>query len=90
MSMDVLRAVIQGYSDRMFDMQLLTVHQGYWSGYFNKARKPKSLESLLKKMLNARNKKERKNSGHPHAEDVDVAAFLEREHKRKLLLKNKT
>ena len=82
MSLDVFRAVIQGYSDRMFDMQVLAVHQGYWSGYYNKVKKPKSMNTILQKMLRARDKVRNTNSAQPHTDEVDVATFLERERKR--------
>ena len=82
MSLDVFKAVIKGYSDHIFDLQLLSVHQGYWSGYYNRAKKPKSLESILKKMFKAREK----NTGGPSAqkkvEDVDVESFLAMERLR--------
>ena len=78
----MFRAVIQGYSDRIFDLQILAVHQGYWAGYYSRAKKPKSLETILNKMSRDKNKVERKASGKTKAEDVDVATFLEREKKR--------
>ena len=82
MSLDVLKAVIKGYSDHIFDLQLLSVHQGYWSGYYNRSKKPKSLESILKKMF----KNREKNDAGPHKqkrmEDVDVESFLEKERLR--------
>jgi hypothetical protein len=84
MSLDMLKAVIQGYSDHIFDLQLVAVHQGYWSGYYNRAKKPKNLESVLKKMLNVREKNSKKSNPHVRrkAEDVDVEAFLAMEQKR--------
>lgn len=81
MPLDVFKAVVKGYSDHIFDLQLLAVHQGYWSGYYNRAKKPKSLESILKKMFNTRNKNEGK-SKRKKAEDVDVEKFLAMEHLR--------
>lgn len=56
MSLDMFKAVVKGYSDHMFDLQLIAVHQGYWSGYYNRAKKPKSLETILSKMFRAREK----------------------------------
>lgn len=82
MSLDVLKAVIQGYSDHMFDLQLIAVHQGYWSGYYNRSKKPKNLETILKKLFK---NKEKKCDG-PHkqkrVEDVDVESFLAKERLR--------
>lgn len=75
MSLDVLKAVIKGYSDHIFDLQLVAVHQGYWSGYYNRAKKPKSLESILKKLFKAKEKDEDKPK-QKKVEDVDVERFL--------------
>lgn len=66
----------------MFDLQILAVHQGYWAGYYSKARKPKSLETLLNKMIRSKNKSERSASAQPITEEVDVEKFLEREKRR--------
>ena len=82
MSLDVLKAVIQGYSDHIFDLQLLSVHQGYWSGYYNRAKKPRNLESVLKKMFKAKEKSTEKPSKQKKVEDVDVASFLAMERMR--------
>ena len=80
MSFDMLQACIQGYSDHMFDMQLLGIQQGYWAGYYSNSKKPKPLKYILDKMARAHNKQ--------GAEilDVDVDAFLqmERDFKQKL------
>ena len=84
MSLDMFKAVVKGYSDHMFDLQLVAVHQGYWSGYYNRAKKPKNLETILKKLFKAKEKDEdvgrsskRKNTG-----DVDVESFLAMERLR--------
>lgn len=84
MSLDMFKAVVKGYSDHMFDLQLIAVHQGYWAGYYNRAKKPKSLETILKKMFKAREKDENKNNNHVQkkVEDVDVEGFLARERLR--------
>jgi hypothetical protein len=78
----MFKAVVKGYSDHIFDLQLVAVHQGYWSGYYNRAKKPKSLESILKKLFKAKEK----NTDSPHkqkkVEDVDVEAFLAKERLR--------
>lgn len=82
MSLDVFKAVIEGYSDHIFDLQLVAVHQGYWSGYYNRAKKPKSLETILRKMFNAKEKDKNKSRNHNKVEDVDVETFLARERLR--------
>lgn len=82
MSLDMFRAVIQGYSDHIFDLQLVAVHQGYWSGYYNRAKKPKNLETILKKLLKVKEKSEAKPHQQKKVEDVDVETFLAREQMR--------
>lgn len=82
MSLDVFRAVIQGYSDHIFDLQLVAVHQGYWSGYYNRMKKPKNLEAILKKMFKAKEKGDDKSYKQKKVEDVDVEGFLAKERLR--------
>lgn len=82
MSLDVFKAVVKGYSDHIFDLQLVAVHQGYWSGYYNRAKKPKSLEAILKKLFKAREKGENKSYKQKKAVDVDVEGFLAMERLR--------
>lgn len=81
MSLDMFRAVIKGYSDHMFDLQLIAVHQGYWSGYYNRAKKPKNLETILKKMFRVREKSDDSRK-QKKVEDVDVEGFLAMERLR--------
>lgn len=87
MSLDMFKAVIQGYSDHIFDLQLVAVHQGYWSGYYNRAKKPKNLESIIKKMFKAKEKSDSKPHVQKKVEDVNVEAFLALEQKRLSKLK---
>lgn len=82
MPLDVLKAVIKGYSDHVFDLQLLAVHQGYWAGYYGRSKKPKNLETILKKMFKAKEKGENKNFKQKKVEDVDVEGFLAMERLR--------
>lgn len=71
MSLDVFQACSRGYLDRMFDLQILGVQQGYWAGYYSgNAKRPKSVKSVVDKMINGRNKKSE------HAPEVDVESFL--------------
>lgn len=79
MSLDMFKAVIQGYSDHIFDLQMLSVHQGYWSGYYSRAKKPKGLESIIKKMLRGKEKSDTKPYKQKKVEDVDVESFLRME-----------
>ena len=82
MSLDVFKVVVKGYSDHIFDLQLIAVHQGYWSGYYNRAKKPKSLESILKKLFKAKEKSQNKYYKQKKVEDVDVEGFLAMERLR--------
>lgn len=82
MSLDMLKAVIQGYSDHIFDLQLLSAHQGYWSGYYNRAKKPKNLETILKKLFKAKEKQDEKPHKQKKVNEVDIDTFLAREQLR--------
>lgn len=77
MSLDVFRACTRGYMDRMFDQQILGVQNGYWAGYYSRDKKPKSIKSVIEKMMRRRNKP----SG--HVEEVDVEAFQRMEERFK-------
>ena len=82
MSLDVFKAVIKGYSDHIFDLQLVAVHQGYWAGYYGRAKKPKGLDIVLKKLFKAKEKNEDRSSKHKKVENVDVEKFLAMERLR--------
>lgn len=74
MSLDVFRACSRGYSAHMFDMQILGVQQGYWAGYYSRTKKPKSVKSIVDKMV-----REKSRSAKSEKPDVDVEAFLKME-----------
>lgn len=82
MSLDMLKAVVKGYSDHIFDLQLVAVHQGYWSGYYGRSKKPKSLETVLKKLFKAKEKGEDSPYKQKKVVDVDVEGFLAKERMR--------
>lgn len=82
MSLDVFRAVIKGYSDHIFDLQIVAVHQGYWSGYYNRAKKPKGLGTILKKMFKAKEKEDDGSYKQKKVDEVDVESFLAKERLR--------
>ena len=73
MSLDVFQAVVNGYTDRLRDMQIMSAHTGYWSGYFNRTKKPKSLDSIIHSIVKGSRAKSK------HVDSVDVAAFEARE-----------
>ena len=74
MSLDTFRACSRGYSARMFDMQILGVQQGYWAGYYSRTKKPKSVKSIVDKMV-----REKSRPTKQEKPDVDVEAFLKME-----------
>lgn len=76
MSMEVFRACINGYSDHLFDLQILGVQQGYWAGYYTRSKKPKPFKTIIEKMFTSRKKQETTNIVKP---EVDVEAFQEME-----------
>lgn len=78
MDLGVLRAVVQGYEDRLFDQQVIAVNAGFWAGYYTRSKKPKPLHSLIQSMLRKRNEVPQQ-----HANEVDVEAFLARERRFK-------
>ena len=77
MSLDVFRACSRGYAARMFDTQILGVQQGYWAGYYSRTKKPKSVKSIVDKMVRERGRQDR--STKQEKPDVDVEAFLKME-----------
>lgn len=84
MSLDMFRAVVDGYSDHIFDLQVVAVQQGYWSGYYNRAKKPKGIDAIVKKLFNSKEKgsSKSKRPKQKKADDVDVEAFLAMERRR--------
>lgn len=79
MSLACFLACVAGYNDHMFDLQLIAVHSGYWSGYYS-SRKPKPLKSIINKLIAARDKQKNPKQ---HADTVDVSAFLAAEQRFK-------
>lgn len=84
MSLEVLNAYLAGYSDHLFNLQLLSIQQGYWAGYFTRVKRAKPLKKIIDELVRAHTKKAPKNL--EDKPDVDVEAFLkaEREFNKKL------
>lgn len=86
MNMDTLQAVIEGYQDRLFDQRCMTVHQGYWAGYYMGTRHAKPVSHIIETMIRANVKAKRSKHGSiskPSVDmDVEVEAFLEMERRR--------
>lgn len=83
MSLDVFQAYVNGYTDHMFDLQLLTVHSGFWAGYYSNSKHPKSVKSI---MTTLQAKRDSSRTGKAHASTVDVEAFLAMEAKFNAML----
>ena len=79
MSLEVFNAYVEGYGDRLFDQHVLAVQAGYWAGYYNRAKHPKSIKSVLTSMLHKRQQTDR--GIKTPAPEVDVEAYLEMERK---------
>lgn len=90
MNIPMLQAYIDGYQERLFDLQCLAVHQGYWAGYYQ-SRKPKSAKSIIERMIRD-HKKEVKGHG-PKVEkpkpEVDLDRIMRLDAKRAAFLAKK-
>lgn len=82
MSLPMFNACVAGYSEHIFDLQLLTVHTGFWAGYYSNSKKPKKLGAVLKSIIKNKESASKKPS-QCHVPDVDVEAFLEQERRFK-------
>lgn len=72
MSLDTLNAYIEGYGDRLFDQELISVHTGYWVGYYLGSKKPKPLHTILERLVQ---RKQKVSNPQQHVDTVDVEAF---------------
>lgn len=82
MSLDVFRAVVKGYSDRLLDMQILSVQTGYWAAYYVGSKHTKKPKDVAASMLQAHMKSEdrqQKVAVSAPAPAADVDTFLARE-----------
>lgn len=79
----MFHAVVEGYKDRMFDLDCLAVQQGYWAAYYQ-GKHPKSVVAVLNQMLRDHRKQSKKNGPKP---DVDVELYKQREERFKQLYK---
>ena len=79
MTADTFDACVEGYQDHLFDLQILSVQQGFWSGYYGfGSRHPKSPDKIANSLIK---EKQGKGSGSTlgHADEVDVEEFLRME-----------
>lgn len=79
MSLEVFQVCLHGYTDRLLDQQILGVQQGYWAGYYSRAKKPKSVQSVVQKLVRTKIKEHK--SSKIEKPEVDVQAFRDMEEK---------
>lgn len=86
MNLPNLNAYIEGYQDHLFDLKCIAVYQGFWTGYYSNAKKPKPLTSVLSSLYREHIKHKKKKGKNTDIsrprEEVNVEQFLERERKR--------
>ena len=77
MNYEILECYIQGYGDRIFDQQILSIQTGFWAAYYNNSKHPKSVDHHAKNMIKSREKAEKDNgsAGNVEKPGVDVEAF---------------
>lgn len=76
MSLDIFRACVQGYSDRLFDQQVQSVQSGYWAAYYSNTKHPKPPKNLISEMVQQKLKSEKRRGSKIVRPEVDVDAFL--------------
>lgn len=78
MSLAIFKACVAGYEDRLFDLQVVSVYSGYWSGYYSNSRKPKKLDRIIQMMETERLKSrgEKTCSSQKHSNTIDVESFI--------------
>lgn len=87
MSLDVFRAVVAGYADRLIDEQILAVQTGYWTSYYSNTKHPKPLKKVTEDILKRSKEAAKRSTGNVPKPEVDVDAFLEKEARFKRRLK---
>lgn len=73
MDLGSFQAMLEGYNNHITELHAIAIHVGYWSGYYNNSKRPKSPKALSDKLRKKRVKEEKERP------DVDVDAFLEQE-----------
>lgn len=76
MSLDMVQAVIRGYSDSLLDQQIIAVQAGYWSAYYSGSKHPKPVNAVAEEMVRKHHTQGATKMSVPRP-DVDVEAFLE-------------
>lgn len=76
MSLDVFKAYTQGYSDSLFDQQILSIQTGYWAAYYTNSKHPKPLKTIITELSSKRLRAEQRQKKNIVRPEVDVDAFL--------------
>ena len=82
MSMDMFQSCLQGYSDLLFDQQLLGLQSGYWAGYYGNPnmKRPKPLKQIIQMLVRNKEKADKQLKGAViNKPEVNVDAYLELE-----------
>lgn len=82
MTLPMLKSIVKGYTDHQFDLQYLAILSGYYSGYYMGAKHPKSPMFLFRKMLDAKQIKDKPK--HTQEVDMDAAIFKFQEREERL------
>lgn len=80
MTLDVVEALVDGYSDRLIDLQSIAAQTGYWAGYYQ-SKRPKKIKDVVNSILKSKEYKHTKQQKTATTED-DVQKFQERELRR--------
>lgn len=48
--MDEFNALVQGYNDKLIDLQVIAAQIGYWSGYYQ-SKRPKSISTISENIM---------------------------------------
>lgn len=80
LSLEQVRAVVAGYSDRLVDAEIAAVMTGYYSAYYTNTKRPKKPQKLIEAIMRAHRKKD--SSKRTPAEAPDIEEFMRREARR--------
>lgn len=85
MSLDVFNTLVEGYSDRLVDLQSIAAQTGYWSGYYQ-TKRPRKIKDVVNSILKNKERKQIRKQKTATTED-DILKFQERELRRIATLK---
>lgn len=76
MSLDMFKACIDGYADRLLDQQILALQTGHWAAYYVGSKHPKSAVKIAAEMQKHHKAADKRTKPKP---DVDVERFMQQE-----------